>query len=133
MGKDYVSTIETHGTIFGNYYSEDVVLPDLETGPEGARQAVKFVPGQVRDLGRFFEHKDLNKSLSLDLALVNGWLKPVDDINTEIKVYIASLPGGIAPPNDFDRKLKEELLKEQAEEDRLREGRDGLAARVKDL
>lgn len=133
MGSEYTPTSEEHGTIFGNFYCEDIILPDLETGPEGSRQAMKFIPGQVRDLSRFFELKELNKSLSLDLAIREGWLKAVDSIDTELQVDIASLPGGIAPPNDFDRKLKEELLKEKAEEDRLREGRDGLASRVKDL
>ena len=127
------TTTKQHGTIFGNYYNEDVVLPDLEVGPEGTKQAIKFTPGEVRDLSRFFETKELDKSLSLDLALTKGWLKSVENMDVDIDVPIMSLPGGIAPPNDFDRKLKEELLKEKAEEDRLREGRDGLASRVKDL
>ena len=46
---------------------------------------------------------------------------------------VLKLEGGIAPLNEFDRRLAIELKKEADELERLKAGRDGLAARVKDL
>lgn len=118
--------------IFGNVHPEEVVFTDLETGPESARQAFKMAPGDVVDLEEFFEEKDLRKSRSLKIAIQSGWIKPCKR-DEKIDVTVHQLQEGIAPPNDFDRRLKEELQKEAAELERLKAGRDGLAARVKDL
>jgi len=117
--------------IFGNYHTENVVLPDLEIGPASARQAFKLEPGEVANLGKYFKEEELERSLSLDLALENEWLKPCE-LSTVIEVLEHRLPAGTAPPNAFDRRLREELIKERQEEERLKAGRDGLAARVMD-
>jgi len=127
-----VETTEKMSYIFGNYHTENVVLPDLEIGPESARQAFKLEPGEVVDLGKYFRDEELSRSLSLDLALKNEWLKPCE-LDTEIVVPEHRLEAGPAPPNDFDRKLRAELIRERAEEERMKAGRDGLAARVMDL
>lgn len=127
-----VETTEKASYIFGNYYEENIVLPDLEIGPESSRQAFKLEPGEVVDLGKYFSDEELSRSLSLDLALKNEWLKHCK-LDTKIVVPEHRLGEGIAPPNVFDRRLKEELIKERQEEARLRAGRDGLASRVMDI
>jgi len=127
-----VETTEKTSHVYGNYYTENIVLPDLEIGPESTRQAFKLEPGEVVDLGKYFSDEALSRSLSLDLALQNEWLKPCE-LGTEIVVPEHRLEAGPAPPNDFDRKLRAELIKERQEEERLKAGRDGLAARVMDL
>lgn len=119
--------------VFGNVHPEDIVFTDLETGPESARQAFKMSPGDVIDLEEFFEEKELRKSRSLKIAIQSGWIVPCKSVDEKLDVPVMTLPGGIAPPNDFDKRLKEELIKEEEELERLKAGRDGLAARVKDL
>ena len=54
-------------------------------------------------------------------------------MDKHIEVKVIQLEGGIAPPNDFDRKLAAALRKEEEELERLKAGRDGLASRVRDL
>jgi len=118
--------------IFGNIHPEDVVFTDLETGPESAKQAFKMFPGDVVDFEEFFEEKDLKKSRSLRIAIQTGLIKPCK-LGEKIDVPKIEFKDGIAPLNEFDRRLAEELKKEAAELERLKAGRDGLAARVKDL
>lgn len=119
--------------IFGNIHQENVVLPDLETGPEGARQAFRLEPGEVADLARYFDVSELKKSRSLDLAVNSGLIKPCKSLDEKITVVEKKLTSGIAPLNEFDIRLAEELKKEEEELDRLKQGRDGLASRVRDL
>lgn len=119
--------------LFGNIHPEDVVFTDLETGPDGAKQAFKMAPGDVVDLEEYFEEKDLRKSRSLKIAINEGWIIPCKTLDEELEVPDVSLTEGRAPINDFDRRLAEELKKEEAELERLKAGRDGLASRVKDL
>lgn len=119
--------------IFGNIHPEDVVFTDLETGPDGAKQAFKMAPGDVVDLEGFFEEKDLRKSRSLKIAINEGWIRPCKTTDEKLEVPDVTLQGGKAPINDFDRRLAEELKKEDDELERLKAGRDGLASRVKDL
>lgn len=118
--------------IFGNVHPEEVVFTDLETGPDSAKQAFKMVPGAVVDLREFFDEKDLRKSRSLKIAIDEGYIKPCETLDEKIEVPVLQLEGGIAPLNAFDRRLAEELKKEADELERLKAGRDGLAARVKD-
>lgn len=127
-----LGTTEKVTYVVGNYHTENVVLPDLEIGPASARQAFKLEPGEVVDLGKYFRDEELSRSLSLELALKNEWLKRCE-LDTVIDVPEHRLEAGVAPANEFDRKLKAELIREQQEEERLKAGRDGLAARVMDI
>jgi len=119
--------------IFGNVHPEDVVFTDLETGPESAKQAFKMLPGDVVDFAEFFDAKELRKSRSLRIAIQNGYIIPCETQDDKVEVPELVFQDGIAPLNEFDRRLAEELKKEAAELERLKAGRDGLAARVKDL
>lgn len=119
--------------IFGNVHPEEVVFTDLETGPDSAKQAFKMLPGDVVDLREFFDEKDLKKSRSLKIAINEGYIRPCKTLDEKIEVPVLKLEGGIAPLNEFDRRLAIELKKEADELERLKAGRDGLAARVKDL
>lgn len=131
MGVETKTAVEV-SFIFGNVLSEDVVFADLETGPEGARQAFKMLPGDVVDLEEFFDEKELRKSRSLKIAINDGLIKPCK-LGEEIEVPVLEVKEGRAPINEFDRRLATELKKEADELDRLKAGRDGLASRVKDL
>lgn len=119
--------------LFGNVHPEDIVFTDLETGPDGAKQAFKMAPGDVVDLEDYFDEKDLRVSRSLKIAINSGWIRPCKSLDEEIEVPVITLQGGRAPINEFDRILAGELQKEKDELERLKEGRDGLASRVKDL
>lgn len=119
--------------LFGNVHPEDIVFTDLETGPDGAKQAFKMAPGDVVDLKDYFEEKDLRVSRSLKIAIKEGWIRPCESLDEKIEVPVLTLQGGIAPINNFDIQLAQELKKENDELERLKAGRDGLASRVKDL
>lgn len=119
--------------IFGNIHPENVVFTDLETGPDGAKQAFRLEPGEVADFEGFFEESDLRKSRSLKIAIQSGWIKPCKTTAEVIDVTVHRLSDGRAPINDFDRRLAEELKKENEELERMKAGRDGLASRVMDL
>ena len=116
--------------IFGNYRSETVVLPDLEIGPESARQALKLDPGEVYNLLDFFPEEVLRRSFSLKIAVRDGLLKPCASVDEKIDVVKQVLGQGIAPPNEFDRRLREELIKEKKEEEQLKASVDMLASRI---
>lgn len=119
--------------LFGNVHPEDVVFTDLETGPEGAKQAFKMAPGDVVDFEDYFDEKDLRTSRSLKIAINEGWIIPCKSLDEKIEVPVLTLQDGKAPINAFDIRLAEELQKEADELERLKAGRDGLASRVKDL
>lgn len=117
--------------IFGCIHNTNIILPDLLTGPRGTESALRFVPGEVLDLEEYFSPGRLKRARSLKLALNNGWLIPCKSVDEKItpKKWIAT--DGEAPINEFDLKLAEELDKEEAELERLRQGHDALGARAR--
>jgi len=117
--------------IFGCIYDQNVVLPDLVHGPRGSEAALRLEPGQVVDLTEYFTPARLKRSRSLKLALNNGWLIPCEDVTTVITPKKRITRDGEAPINDFDIKLAEELDKEEAELERLKQGHDALGARAR--
>lgn len=117
--------------IFGCVYDQDVVLPDLVTGPRGSEAALRLEPGQVLDLENYFSPARLARSMSLKIAKKNGWLVPCESENEKVTFKPRIVQGGEAPLNEFDLKLADELDKEEAEINRLRQGQDPLGARAK--
>lgn len=133
MGETVVEEQVKAGTkfIFGCIYDQNVVLPDLITGPRGSEAALRFEPGQVIDLEDYFSSARLKRSRALKVALSNGWLIPCKSIDEVIKPKLRIMTSGEAPINAFDIRLAEELDKEEAELDKLRQGHDALGARAR--
>lgn len=131
MVEDQVEVGAGEKFIFGCIYDQNVVLPDLITGPRGSEAALRFEPGQVVDLEEYFHPAKLKRSRSLKVALNNGWLIPCADVQEVITPKQRIMTSGEAPINEFDLRLAEELDKEEAELDRLKQGHDTLGARAR--
>jgi len=117
--------------IFGCIYEQNVLLPDLITGPRGSEASFRFEPGDVVDLEEYFTPQRLRRSRSLKVALNSGWLKPCKSVDEKITVERTIVQSGEAPLNEFDIRLAEELDKEEAELERLKQGHDALGARAR--
>ena len=55
--------------IFGCVYDQNVVLPDLITGPRGSESALRLEPGQVIDLEDYFSAARLKRARSLKFPM----------------------------------------------------------------
>lgn len=117
--------------ILGCIHGQNVILPDLITGPRGSESALRFEPGQVLDLEDYFSAARLRRSRALKLAISNEWLIPCDSTEDTVTPKMLVMQGGEAPINEFDIRLAEELDKEEAELERLKQGRDALGARAR--
>jgi len=117
--------------IFGCIHDQNVVLPDLITGPRGSEGALRFEPGQVVDLEDYFSGPRLRRSRSLKLAINEGWLIPCKSVDQKVTPKKRIVESGEAPINEFDMRLAEELDKEEAELERLKQGHDALGARAR--
>jgi hypothetical protein len=67
--------------IFGCVHDQNVILPDLVTGPRGSETALRFEPGQVIDLAEFFMPSKLRRSHSLKMAVKSEWLVPCETVD----------------------------------------------------
>lgn len=117
--------------IFGCILDQDVILPDLVTGPRGSEAEMKLEPGQVVDLEEYFSSARLKRSRSLKIAIKGGWLIPCGSTDETVTPKKRIFQDGEAPINEFDIRLAEELDKEEKELERLKQGHDALGARAR--
>ena len=117
--------------VFGNISDQDIVFPDLIVGPNNTGPAFKILPGEVVDLEEFFTVQRLKRARYISIAKEKGYIRACES-GEKIAVNKRIMSSGLAPLNEFDLTLAEELDKEEVEMQKMKAGSvDTLGARAR--